>query len=89
VFLIHYLSTLFMMWIAEQVFQLTGIFGIFGEPDVREAEWLFWIYAFALGGGALVYWGVERPFERVRARLRGGRMAARADSEPPITEPAI
>ena len=71
VFLGHYLSTLMMLWIAEVVYQRTGTFAVFGGPT----DWTFIasIYVFALAGGAVVYLGTERPFERLRASFRSAR----------------
>ncbi len=70
VFLGHFLSTITMYWIAESVFARTGRFGIFGIPDVTEWRLRVSSFAFAIVAGALVHLAFERPFERVRARVR-------------------
>jgi peptidoglycan/LPS O-acetylase OafA/YrhL len=70
VFIGHFLSALLMLWISEAVYRSTGVFGIFGEPGVTERMWRYSFYVAALLGAAALYYGLERPLERVRARLR-------------------
>ena len=70
VFLGHFLGSMLMYWIAEGVFAATGRFGIFGIPD--QSDRLLWTssYVFAILMGLAVYYGVERPLERLRRRVR-------------------
>jgi peptidoglycan/LPS O-acetylase OafA/YrhL len=70
VFLAHFLGTLVMYWIAEYVFARTGVFGIFGIPDITDLRIHIWGFVFAVLAGVFVYVLFERPFERVRARFR-------------------
>lgn len=80
VFLGHFLGTLSMYWIAETVHRGTGVFGIFGGPN--DSRLLVWSYAFALAVGAAIFYAVERPLDKVRARVRRrSSSVARARSE--------
>ena len=82
VFLGHYVTTLLGLWVAEAVFQWTGHFGLWGGPN----DWTLILanYTFAILGGAAIYYGVEHPFERLRARLRSARRP-----EAPAPAPAL
>lgn len=70
VFLSHFLSTIAMYWIAEITYDRTGIFGIFGIPDISESRLRYASFAFAIVFGVATYVLFERPFERIRARIR-------------------
>lgn len=70
VFLAHFLGTVAMYWIAEYVFARTGLFGIFGIPDITDLRIHLSAFVFAILAGAFVYFVFERPFERLRARFR-------------------
>ncbi len=71
VFLGHFLSTMLMFWTAEAVFNSTGVFGIFGIPDGPTQPLLYLsAYGFALLGGAIINYAVERPLEQLRSRVR-------------------
>ena len=69
VFLGHFLSTMSMYWIAEVVYSRTGVFGIFGFPDVAELRLRTSAFVFAIVFGTAIYFAFERPFERLRARM--------------------
>jgi peptidoglycan/LPS O-acetylase OafA/YrhL len=69
----HFLSTMSMYWIAEAVYTHTGVFGIFGIPDVAEVRLRVSSFLFAMVFGTLIYVAFERPFERLRASLRRRR----------------
>jgi len=73
IFLGHFLSTMSMYWIAEAVYTHTGVFGIFGIPDVAEVRLRVWSFLFAVVFGTVIYVMFERPFERLRASLRRRR----------------
>jgi peptidoglycan/LPS O-acetylase OafA/YrhL len=73
IFLAHFLSTMSMYWIAEAVYAHTGVFGIFGIPDVAEVRLRVSSFLFAIVFGTLIYVAFERPFERLRASLRRRR----------------
>lgn len=73
VFLGHFLSTMSMYWIAEAVYARTGVFGVFGIPDVAETRLRVSSFLFAIMFGTLIYFVFERPFERLRASLRRRR----------------
>jgi peptidoglycan/LPS O-acetylase OafA/YrhL len=73
VFLGHFLGTVAMYWIAEYVYTRTGLFGVFGIPDVTEQRLRVSAFVFALIFGCLIYLLFERPFEKLRTRLRRRR----------------
>ena len=81
VFLGHFLSTMSMYWIAEVVYSRTGVFGIFGIPDVAELRLRTSSFVFAIVFGTAIYFAFERPFERLRARLRRRRVSAQTAVE--------
>jgi peptidoglycan/LPS O-acetylase OafA/YrhL len=86
VFIGHFLSALLLMWANESLYHATGRF-VFGENDYSTvSEHLFRssFYVAALLGGAAIYYGVERPFERLRARLRQPRPAPAATPAPSL-----
>jgi peptidoglycan/LPS O-acetylase OafA/YrhL len=56
-----------MYWIAEYVFARTRLFGI---PDITDLRIHVSAFVFAILAGVFVYFVFERPFERLRARLR-------------------
>jgi peptidoglycan/LPS O-acetylase OafA/YrhL len=74
VFVGHFLSVMAMLWIAEEVYERTGIFGVFGTPD-RELLHVS-AYVASMLGGVLIYWSVERPFLRLRTVIRQRRDVA-------------
>jgi peptidoglycan/LPS O-acetylase OafA/YrhL len=76
VFLVHFVSTLTMYWIAEAVYRATGVFGLFGEPDRSDLRLALFSYLFALLFGMGVYYLIERPFEQLRAIVRSRRGSA-------------
>jgi len=69
VFLAHFLGTVVMYWIAEYVFAQTGVFGIFGIPDITDLRIHIRAFVFAVLAGMFVYVVFERPFERLRAHF--------------------
>ncbi|MGE3274391.1 MAG: acyltransferase family protein [Vicinamibacterales bacterium] len=83
VFLGHYVSTMLMFWAAETIYGLTGIFGIFGQPDVSELRLRVFAYAWALAFGMVIYYAFERPFETLRARVRTAWAARAGAAVPP------
>jgi peptidoglycan/LPS O-acetylase OafA/YrhL len=75
VFVGHFLMALLQLWTAEAVYHATGVF-IFGEhglTPLNERLWRGSFYVAALLGGAVIYYGLERPLERLRARIRQAR----------------
>jgi len=56
IFLEHFLSTMSMYWIAEAVYTRTGVFGIFGVPDVAEVRLRVFSFLFAIVFGAVIMW---------------------------------
>jgi peptidoglycan/LPS O-acetylase OafA/YrhL len=88
VFLGHFLSTMSMYWIAEAVYTHTGVFGIFGIPDVAEVRLRASSFLFAMVFGTLVYLAFERPFERLRASLRRRRRSQMAVEAVAVTTAA-
>jgi peptidoglycan/LPS O-acetylase OafA/YrhL len=87
VFLGHFLGTIAMYWIAEYVYARTGLFGVFGIPNVTERRLQVSAFVFALIFGCLIYLLFERPFEKLRTRLRRRRRSLRVVSA--TTEPAL
>ena len=71
VFIGHFLAIFFMLWLSETVYRATGVFGIIGVPDtdselrLKVNTWLF-----PLAMGIAIYYGLERPLERLRTALR-------------------
>jgi peptidoglycan/LPS O-acetylase OafA/YrhL len=70
VFLGHFLGVMLMYWIAEGVFAATGHFGVFGIPDQSDRMLWTFSYVFAILTGIAIYYGVERPIESLRRRVR-------------------
>ena len=88
IFLGHFLSTMSMYWIAEAVYTHTGVFGVFGIPDVAEVRLRVSSFLFAIVFGTLIYVAFERPFERLRASLRRRRRTQMAVEAVAVTTAA-
>jgi peptidoglycan/LPS O-acetylase OafA/YrhL len=70
VFIGHFYAVFVMLWLSETVYRTTGIFGIIGVPDVSQLRLRTNLYLFPIAMGVAIYYGLERPFERLRAALR-------------------
>lgn len=73
VFIGHFLFALIKAWLAEGTYHLTGGFGLFGVPGLTTTYERLWRYSFYVGsiiGAAVLYVVVERPLDRLRARIR-------------------
>ena len=77
-----------MYWIAEAVYKHTGVFGIFGIPDVVQVRLRVSSFLFAIVFGTLIYAAFERPFERLRASLRRRRRSHAAVNSVEVGRPA-
>jgi peptidoglycan/LPS O-acetylase OafA/YrhL len=78
VFVGHFLSALLLLWVAEAVYRTTGVFP-FGEhalTTLSERVWRGGFYGAALILAVVIYYGLERPLERLRAKLRRPAAAA-------------
>jgi peptidoglycan/LPS O-acetylase OafA/YrhL len=84
VFIGHFLAALLFLWSAEIVYRTTGTFGIFGEHGLTTFNERLWRGNFLVASlvlGAAIYYGLERPLERLRARLRQPAMTPAPLSE--------
>jgi hypothetical protein len=77
VFIGHFLSALLLMWANESLYRATGHFllGENGYTTLTERVFRYSFYVASLLGSAVVYYGLERPFERLRSRIRQPRPA--------------
>jgi hypothetical protein len=82
VFVGHFLAALLMLWISDAVYQGTGVFGIFGVHGETERIWRTNFYVFSVLLAAVIYYGLERPLERLRGSLR--RPSPAAPVEPTV-----
>jgi peptidoglycan/LPS O-acetylase OafA/YrhL len=75
VFIGHFLSALLLLWANEALYHATGafVFGEHGASTLSERVYRYSFYVAALVGAAAIYYGVERPFERLRSRIRQPR----------------
>ena len=75
VFIGHFLSALLLMWSNEGLYQATGQFvlGENGYSTFSERVFRYGFYVAALLGSVALYYGIERPFQRLRSRIRQSR----------------